>query len=247
MTIARRILDQQINSITKYMVDPAIDIGGEKAHSISGMERPDIDWKYLNLDPRYQPDYLCSAENIPVEDETFNTVLVFEVLEHLEKPDIAMDEVVRILKPGGRLFLSVPFMYRHHRNPVDYVRWTHEELFRKIETDRGLRIELLLPRGGWLAMILHNLTTGLYSFVPGTFVGSGIAALVGKYVGRAIDATFPWWIKLDHFLREEERTRSNFHRYTIGYLLVARKPGLGERFPRRECPDALRRPVNDLP
>jgi len=40
----------------------------------------------LNIDKSINPDYLCSADDIPVEDESFDIVLLAEVLEHIENP-----------------------------------------------------------------------------------------------------------------------------------------------------------------
>mgnify|MGYP001167493564 CR=1 FL=1 len=48
------------------------------------------------------------SENLPYEDETFDVVVCFEVLEHLFDPKHAVREIRRILRPGGRLVASVP-------------------------------------------------------------------------------------------------------------------------------------------
>ncbi len=244
MSIARDIMNRQLVALTPLMTGTALDIGGEPEQVMPDFPRPPIDWKYLNLDARHAPDYIGSAEDVPAPDKTFDTVLMLEVLEHVENPEKALDEVFRILKPGGRLIMSMPFMYRHHRNPIDLVRWTHEKLFIEIEQKRGLRIEVFQPRGGWLAVVFNDLTLGLTSFVPGSFFGARLLSFIGRCLSYVITRSFPLWTKWDAFLSDTDKTKSFFHRFTIGYILVARKPLTDETFAPRECPDILRRPLN---
>jgi SAM-dependent methyltransferase len=81
-----------------------LDVGGIK-ESRRGNFRPPLDqvdgWEYLNLDETTNPDYCCSADNIPLESNSIDTVLLCEVLEHVENPDKVISEIARILKPGG--------------------------------------------------------------------------------------------------------------------------------------------------
>lgn len=64
----------------------------------------------LEAKARDNADDLIQAigERIPLRDGTFDLVLLFEVLEHVMKPDIVLDEINRVLKPNGTLFLTVP-------------------------------------------------------------------------------------------------------------------------------------------
>jgi SAM-dependent methyltransferase len=48
------------------------------------------------------------VEQLPFADGSFHTVFSFETLEHVEKPRTALEELTRVLRPGGRLFLSTP-------------------------------------------------------------------------------------------------------------------------------------------
>jgi SAM-dependent methyltransferase len=46
------------------------------------------------------------------------------VLEHVFTPDLFLEEIVRVLKPGGQLLLTVPFVWDEHEQPWDYARYT---------------------------------------------------------------------------------------------------------------------------
>ena len=166
-----------------------------------------------------------------------------ELLEHLENPHSALDEAFRVLRLDGVLIMSVPFLYRHHRNPADYQRWTHEKIWDELVNKRGFVVEAFVPRGAWLATILDMLTQGLTSVVPRTFAGSSLLSFVGKLVARSIHFTYPLWAIIDRYLSREECTRSIFHRYTTGYLVAARKKNerLGASKP-TTAPDILRFP-----
>ncbi len=64
----------------------------------------------LDIDPRgLEPGGVCgSAMALPFADETFDVACAFDVVEHCEPEALALDELSRVLKPGGRLLLSVP-------------------------------------------------------------------------------------------------------------------------------------------
>ena len=63
---------------------------------------------------------LCQP--LPLADECADTVTSFQVLEHLREPGMFISECRRILRPGGSLFMTVPFMWHIHETPNDYFR-----------------------------------------------------------------------------------------------------------------------------
>lgn len=71
-----------------------------------------------------KPDIVGSATHVPVPNDTADIVLSSQVLEHLERPIDALQEAHRILKPGGLLLCSFPFLYPIHAAPFDYGRYT---------------------------------------------------------------------------------------------------------------------------
>ncbi len=133
-----------------------IDIGGKK-ESKRGRFRPPRQsiqsWEYSNIDPTTNPDFLCPAEKMPIEDHCFDWVVCAEVLEHLAYPYRALDEMIRVLKPGGRLVLLAPFIYSFHGDPDDYQRWTKTKLLMELEEKRGLLIEDFQSMGGVWAVV----------------------------------------------------------------------------------------------
>ena len=71
-----------------------------------------------------RPTIYGDAHALPFADAQFDTVLLLDVLEHLQAPEVCVKEIERVLRTGGNLFLKVPFMYPIHDAPVDFHRWT---------------------------------------------------------------------------------------------------------------------------
>jgi SAM-dependent methyltransferase len=83
----------------------------------------------------------------PFADSTLDVVLTQEVVEHLAKPEAAVNEFHRVLKPGGTLLLQVPFIIGYHPGPTDYWRFTVEAF------------DELLPSSEW-EIIERNISVG---------------------------------------------------------------------------------------
>ena len=69
-------------------------------------------------------DIVADAHALSFRDGSFEVVLATEVLEHLQEPQKAVDEMFRVLKPGGTLLLTTRFLFPLHDAPHDYFRYT---------------------------------------------------------------------------------------------------------------------------
>ena len=84
-------------------------------------------------------DIFYDGETIPLDDASIDAVLSTQTLEHVPNPDRIVAEWVRILRPGGNLLLTVPFMWPEHEMPYDFQRYTANGL-RKLLEDNGFEI-----------------------------------------------------------------------------------------------------------
>lgn len=103
------------------------------------------------------------AQLLPFADASFDYVLFSEVVEHLPDAPRALAEISRVLRPGGVLLITWPFAYMMHEVPHDYARYTEFGMARLLAA-QGLRIEVLVRRGGVLALaavILEFLVSGV--------------------------------------------------------------------------------------
>jgi SAM-dependent methyltransferase len=100
--------------------------------------------------------------NLPFTGDSFDTVVLTDVLEHLPNPGRTWGEVARILRPGGFLIVGVPFLYWIHEHPHDYHRYTEFQL-RNFCGDHGFAVKELAAYGGPIDVLGDTLAKMLYS------------------------------------------------------------------------------------
>ncbi len=130
--------------------------------------------EYVGVDLEGNPhaDLHGPAEQLPVEDESFDLVLCIQVLEHVDDPARAVRELHRVVKPGGRVLAATHGAYVYHPDPADHWRWTHTGLRRLFEEN-----------GGWRSI----------SVVPGAGTASALGLLVGVYVDQVAQKLHAVW------------------------------------------------------
>jgi len=78
-------------------------------------------YRIMDPVPDYSPDIVGDIHHLPFEDNSLDGIVCMAVLEHVENPILAMQEMHRVLRPEGMLFLYVPFLYYYHAE-VGYYR-----------------------------------------------------------------------------------------------------------------------------
>ncbi len=79
-------------------------------------------------------DVYYDGRTVPYPDTSFDVVICTQVLEHADNADMLVAEAARVLRPGGKAFFSMPFMYPEHEVPYDFRRYTsfqHKRIFSK--------------------------------------------------------------------------------------------------------------------
>jgi len=162
----------------------------------------DAHWNYASLDA------VADLNVLPFRSETFDAAINVVTLEHLTDPQIALCEVARVLKSGGRFFLVAPLDWEEHQQPHDFFRYTRFGLRLLLER-AGFDEITLTPAGGYFRLLSRRLLNGLQFFMKGSrwllFVPAAIVL-----VPLAIVAP----------LFEGFDSQKNF---TLGYLCTARK------------------------
>ncbi|MBD2187105.1 class I SAM-dependent methyltransferase [Pseudanabaena mucicola] len=68
--------------------------------------------------------YYYDGKQFPFDDNVFDGILCNQVLEHVFNPDEFLQEMKRVIKPGGRILLTIPFVWDEHEHPYDYARYS---------------------------------------------------------------------------------------------------------------------------
>lgn len=130
---------------------------------------------------------LCNQ--LPFEENCADTVVSFQVMEHLTEPDFFLSECYRILKSNGRIFITVPFMWHVHEEPNDYFRYTRYGLEYLLKKNGFVDIEIKENTGFWQMWVLkfnyHTLRFARgplkYFWLPIWWLGQTISPFLDKY------------------------------------------------------------------
>lgn len=107
-------------------------------------------------DPHKILDFTCSLDNIPKTTNMYDAVLSTEVLEHVEFPQQVMNEMHRILRKGGKLFLTTPQGWMIHQAPYNYYYFTRYGL-ESLLKNAGFKQYKILPMGGYFKFLADAL------------------------------------------------------------------------------------------
>ncbi len=149
----------------------------------------------LDLYPRTSVTFTGDVQNLSMlADNSYDTAICLEVLEHVPDPFRAAREISRILKPDGALILSVPHLSRLHDEPNDYYRYTRYGLCHLVE-QAGLKVELIESRGGLWSFFGHQISTLILGLVWGLpiiknlalFLNSWLVTRLCYYLDRLLD------------------------------------------------------------
>jgi SAM-dependent methyltransferase len=137
-----------------------------------------------------RPDVMYDGERLPFDDESFDTVLNVQVLEHTPHPGRLVREMGRVLKRDGILIMTAPFSFRLHEEPHDYFRYSPHGL-RQLCADGGLEVVEVQQQGSLWSLIGHKLNS--YLGLEVARIG-GIAQSMGKLPHEAPQSLPPrWW------------------------------------------------------
>jgi len=179
------------------------DIGSSDARASYAFGSPPGDAKVVCVDIQAGPgvDLVADAQDLHmVAKETVDFVSIVSVLQHVRSPQKVVREAWRILKPGGILYVNVPFVFPFHSDPDDFHRFSYKGV--AVLCEEFERVDSGFNRGP--ASTMHHLLVHFLGMLF-CFDSSALYA-VNVYVFRWL----LFWVKyLDVFLA----------RYRMAYVI----------------------------
>lgn len=187
---------------------PYEELFTQQVTSYIGMDYP------MSMD-KARADIIADALKLPLADESVDTVLATELMEHLPDPNEFIEQVARVLRSSGVFIFSVPFMEPLHEEPRDYYRFTPHSLRLMLER-QGFTVEQVWDKGGWWAVVAGSfLSQAIYDFANPINRENGTRRDgFARFLALPFCAAVQWLgYTLDRFFTGS--------RYTLGYVVVA--------------------------
>ncbi len=106
-------------------------------------------------------DFFYDGNTFPFENSCFDSVVSNEVLEHVFNPTEHISEMHRVLKPGGMILLTLPFVWDEHEQPYDFARYSSFGLRHLLE-QAGFEILEMKKSAGDITCIFQCLNMYIY-------------------------------------------------------------------------------------
>ena len=174
----------------------------------------DAGWDYTGLDA------VCDLHALPLKDNSVPFILCTQTLEHLNRPQLALSEMFRVLSVGGTIYCTLPFIGdAHHQEPYDFFRYTRyadEYLFGKA----GFRDIEVTPIGGYNTLLISLLQKGVYRFIERNARRRVIIRYLLVFLQRVAFVILRW---LNRFAWGLDRRDEYRYRFALGFTVKARK------------------------
>jgi SAM-dependent methyltransferase len=157
----------------------------------------------VDISKEESPEVVLDLETspLPFAARSFDTILAFNLLEHIYNHEHVLEEAARVLRRDGTFYLWVPFLIGYHPDPEDYFRYTHSCLERKLRA-AGFRAAQIVAVGGRFTAAANLALPGLRFRVVETCAAAGA-------------------LLLDRFYHQFART-STREQFALGYLAICR-------------------------
>ena len=110
-------------------------------------------------------DVFYDGKTLPFPNDHFDHVFSTEVFEHIFNIDEILPEVIRVLKPGGSLLITCPFVWPEHEKPYDFARYTSFGITHVLEK-HGLKVDKHIRTGNFIETIAQLNMFLLYCYLP---------------------------------------------------------------------------------
>lgn len=209
--VERILISKQLKHFAKYIIGETLDVGGGEYNRYRDLFDCNT-FTCLDVYAGDNIDIVASADDIPLPDESKDSILSTQMLEHVKFPEKCVMEMYRVLKKGGYAVITAPQWNELHDEPTDYWRFTKYGLIELFERN-GFKVVDYQQRGGFFSnsaqMTIRYLTDSMNLYKR---------ELLGKIFSRLFQVMGSFAIFLD---KVNPSTANRKH--AIGWCFVVQK------------------------
>jgi ubiquinone/menaquinone biosynthesis C-methylase UbiE len=164
-----------------------------------------------------QIDYVGDATDIPVESGMFDVVICTDVIEHVQKPEMVLKEISRVLKPGGRVYLTSCLVSGVHQPPHHYYSGFTRFWYQKYLSDHDFKNISIRTQKGFFAFYSNETLRALMYFLNSKKIRHRIFQPLAVILIAILP---PILFSLDKYNLDHSDVE---HEFTMGYLVKAQK------------------------
>lgn len=166
---ARRELFKNISDLSNNMIGKTLDVGcGSKPYQKlfkNVTEYVGMEFDSETNRAKKQADVFYNGKHFLFPDMSFDSVIATEVLEHIFNPDEFVSEISRVLKQGGALLLTAPFIWDEHEQPHDFARYSSFGLAHLLQK-HGFEIREQRKTNNNIGILFQMLNCYIHKIIP---------------------------------------------------------------------------------
>lgn len=147
--VERTLLGRQIAHCAHYIRGDALDVGGGERNRYKELFSYKT-FTCLDISKGPEVDIVASADAIPLPDDSKDSIISTQMLEHVKYPEKCVQEMYRVLKTGGYALITAPQWNELHSEPIDFWRYTKYGFIELFERN-GFKVVEYHQRGGFFS------------------------------------------------------------------------------------------------
>lgn len=155
-TPSRILCDYAVKELMPLLKGTVVEIGADRTQEYKRFALSAKEYILSNVIHDSNEMIYLDAMNMHFDDNSIDSFVCLSVLEHINDPWKVISEVYRVLKPGGRLLLIVPFVFPFHSAPDDFYRFSHSAILDMLKGFRIIEFEALGNYWSTIAFIFQR-------------------------------------------------------------------------------------------
>jgi ubiquinone/menaquinone biosynthesis C-methylase UbiE len=161
-------------------------------------------------------DFFGDVTSTGAPSDSFDVVLLTEVLEHVPQPFLAIKELVRVAKPGGNIYITSPFTSGSHQQPYHFSSGYSQEFYHYAAKELDLEVISIESQGDYFKLMAQEISRALTCARIDPSLDSDVEEL------KSMLQTY--FLKLSHRHGDDSKNKAECaNMFTIGFMVHMRK------------------------